>query len=41
MKCITFPSTKVGKIKSTSQNFTSKDGDDEWVSFVVNEQKKS
>ncbi len=40
MKCITFPSAKVGTIKNTSQNFTSKDGGDEWVSIIVNEQKK-
>jgi hypothetical protein len=36
MKCITF-----GTIKSTSQNLTSKDGGDEWVSIIVNEPKKN
>lgn len=41
MKFITFPSTKVGTINNTSQNLMSKDGGDEWVSIIVNEQKKS
>jgi len=41
MKCITFPSTKVGTIKSTSQSLTSKDGGDAWVSIIVMKKKKN